>query len=230
METSRYDDRLSEILRKSSAVMAEKGYHQASMRDISAATGISLSGLYYYFKSKEELLFLIQEHCFGMLLDQLQAELQELSDPRMRLERFIELHIGFFAESMPEMKVLSHEAESLSGEYRSRVTELKRAYTGELSSILDELLSKTDAGRRTTQAQAEGGASSRATTFALFGMLNWLYTWYRPDRDPPAQELAEHFAHLFLHGYLSGAPPRPNEEPAGPLGTSSQTTQPRTFF
>ncbi|MEX2528194.1 MAG: TetR/AcrR family transcriptional regulator [Gemmatimonadota bacterium] len=230
METSRYDDRLSEILRKSSAVMAEKGYHRASMRDISAATGISLSGLYYYFKSKEELLFLIQEHCFGMLLDQLQAELKEVSDPRTRLERFIQLHIGFFAQSMPEMKVLSHEADSLSGEYRHRVTELKRAYTEELSSILDDLLSETDTPGGSVPAPGDPGASSRATTFALFGMLNWLYTWYRPDRDPPAPELAEQFAQLFLHGFLSGAPPHPPEEPTGQLSTSSQAAQPRTFF
>ena len=58
-KTERYDLRLKEILHTSARVFAEKGFHNASVRDISRETGVSLAGLYYYFQTKEELLFLI---------------------------------------------------------------------------------------------------------------------------------------------------------------------------
>ena len=71
-ERPRFDEKLALILRTAAAIFADKGYHRASIRDISRATGISLSGLYHYFDSKETLLFLIQDHCFGTVLDNLE--------------------------------------------------------------------------------------------------------------------------------------------------------------
>ena len=65
---SKYDQKLVHVLKTSAAVIAEKGYHSTSMRDISRETAMSLSGLYYYFSSKEELLYLIQDYCFGTVI------------------------------------------------------------------------------------------------------------------------------------------------------------------
>ena len=68
---TRYDQKLEFILRTAARIFAEKGYHPTTMRDISRATRVSLAGLYYYCKSKEELLFLIQDNCFGRVLARL---------------------------------------------------------------------------------------------------------------------------------------------------------------
>ena len=92
------------------------------MRDISRATNVSLAGLYHYCKSKEELLFLIQDNCFGRVLERLEERLQHVEDPIAKLGIFIENHLSFFAANMAEMKVLSHEAESLGGATRRRET------------------------------------------------------------------------------------------------------------
>src|ERR671932_768591 len=78
---TRYDQKLEFILRTAARIFAEKGYHQTSMRDISRETGVSLSGLYYYCKSKEELLFLIQDNCFGHVLERLEERLTEAVAP-----------------------------------------------------------------------------------------------------------------------------------------------------
>ena len=70
-----------DILRTAAVIFAEKGYHQASIRDIARATRVSLSGLYYYFQSKEELLFLIEDHALPVPpIERLHA--------RVDLERF----------------------------------------------------------------------------------------------------------------------------------------------
>lgn len=190
-ERPTYDEKLASILKAAAAIFADKGYHQASIRDIAAATGISLSGLYYYFSSKEELLFLIQDHCFGTILERLEADLRDVRDPADRLRVTIRNHLSFFVNNMREMKVLSHEADSLTSEYRHRVNAKKKRYTEVVTGILSEL-------------RPQGSAVDlRVATFALFGMMNWIYNWYHPGRDVGVDELAENMTHIFLSGYLS---------------------------
>lgn len=194
-ERPSYDEKLADILKVAAAIFAEKGYHQASMRDIAAATGISLSGLYYYFESKEELLFLIQDHCFGTILERLDRDLQGVADPLDRLRILVRNHLYFFVNNMREMKVLSHEAGALTSEYRQRVNAKKRRYTEVVMEILTGL------------GPAHSAVDLRVATFGLFGMMNWIYNWYRADRDVAVEDLAENMIHIFLSGYLSPMEP-----------------------
>ena len=113
---SKYDQKLVHVLKTSAGVFADKGYHSTSMRDISRATKMSLSGLYYYFKSKEELLFLIQDYCFSTVIDECNRLLAGVDDPAKRLRLLIENHLNYFVHNMSEMKVLSHEANTISGD------------------------------------------------------------------------------------------------------------------
>lgn len=193
-ERRTFDEKLQRILKEASAVFADKGYHKASIRDISAATGISLSGLYYYFRSKEELLFLIQSHCFETILEQLREDLRDVSDPGERLHILIRNHLGFFAGNMREMKVLSHEGETLEGEFGTHVLGQKREYAEIVQDILAGL------------APDRGAADLRVATFSLFGMMNWIYTWYRPDRDVDVERLTRQMSHIFLRGFPAPLP------------------------
>ncbi len=196
---SRHDQKLEFILRTAARIFAEKSYHSTSMRDISRATSVSLSGLYYYCKSKEELLFLIQDNCFGRVLEHLEQRLAEVSDPVQRLSIFIDNHLAFFAANMAEMKVLSHEAESLAGDLRAHVSGKKQKYTKLARQILSEV-------------QAQQPPSDRrqidltVATYALFGMMNWIYNWYDPNGKMKVAELVENVTRLFLNGYIGGGP------------------------
>ena len=201
-----YDEKLAHILRSAAKVFARRGYHQASIRDISRETGVSLSGLYYYFRSKDELLFQIQMHCFATVLANAERALAEVKDPRLRLRLFVANHLRFFAGNMDEMKVLSHEAESLEGEYREQVSATRRRYTELCAGIVREL------------APSENRMDLRVATLSLFGMMNWIYNWYHPDRDVPVEELAETMSRLFLCGFLSGGEELPALADAGADG------------
>ena len=99
-DISRHDQKLELILRASARIFAEKSYHSTSMRDISRATKVSLAGLYHYCKSKEELLFLIQDHCFGRVLARLEERLRGETDPIVKLRIFVDNHLSFFAANM----------------------------------------------------------------------------------------------------------------------------------
>jgi AcrR family transcriptional regulator len=179
-----FDARLDALLRVAAQVFARKGYHATTMRDLSRASGMSLAGMYHYVPGKEDLLFLIQRRCFQSVLRDVQDGIEKESDPVARLRTFVRRHLEFFAANMDEMKVLSHEAESLTGDRAREILDLKRRYA--------QLLQRTIAG-------ADGRHPSIAA-YALFGMMNWIYTWYRPDGPLGPAELADTIAELFVHG------------------------------
>lgn len=187
-----YDEKLDTILAAAAEIFAEKGYHNASIRDIARSTGVSLSGLYYYFESKEELLYLIQDHALTILLGELEERLAGVRDPHRRLDILIESHLAYFGNNMAEMKVMSHEASSLSGEFFQRVNGKKKQLTEVASEILREL-------------QPDSRFDPRVATFALFGMMNWLYTWYKPGRDVSLERVVGEITQIFTNGYLSGS-------------------------
>ncbi len=192
---TKHDQKLEFILRNAARIFAEKNYHSTTMRDISRATNVSLAGLYHYCKSKEELLFLIQDNCFGRVLEQLEERLKPVNDPLTKLRIFIENHLSFFAANMAEMKVLSHEAESLAGDLHTHVSCKKDKYTKLARRILKEI-----------QQQQQGAAAVDITvaTYALFGMMNWIYNWYDPAGKLKVSELVDNITRLFVQGFVGG--------------------------
>jgi AcrR family transcriptional regulator len=193
---SKYDQKLEFILRTAARIFAEKSYHSTTMRDISRATNVSLAGLYHYCKSKEELLFLIQDNCFGRVLERLEERLREVNDPLSKLRIFIDNHLSFFAANMAEMKVLSHEAESLAGDLHTHVSTKKDKYTKLARRILKEIQQQETVGPQIDLTVA---------TYALFGMMNWIYNWYDPKGKLKVSELVENVTRLFLHGFIAGS-------------------------
>ncbi|HYP25650.1 MAG TPA: TetR/AcrR family transcriptional regulator [Blastocatellia bacterium] len=195
---SRYDQKLVYVLKTSAAIFAEKGYHPTSIRDIARATGMSLSGLYYYFSSKEELLFLIQDYCFGTVLEESRRLLAGVDDPVRRLKLLIENHLNYFVNNMNEMKVLSHEANSISGDLFRKVNNKKRQYVDLAMGLVSEI----------AREHKVEGVDVRVATFSLFGMMNWIYNWYNPRKDVDAAGLSQNITALFLSGFLGGKAPQ----------------------
>jgi TetR/AcrR family transcriptional regulator, cholesterol catabolism regulator len=180
------------ILKLSAEIFAEKGFAGTSVRDISRATGISLSGLYYYFESKQELLYLIQNETFTFVLNRLKARLANVTGAEQRLRTLIHNHVEYFLSHRNEMKVLTHEEDALEEPFRKEVAAIKRRYYALARAIFEELA-------------AEGFTRERNPRFAvlsLFGMMNWIYKWHNSGVDPTAEELSAGIANIFLRGVL----------------------------
>lgn len=209
---TRFDQKLEFILRTSARIFAGKGYHSTTMRDISRETEVSLAGLYHYCRSKEELLFLIQDNCFGRVLERLQQRLQKCVEPVEKLHLVIENHLSFFAGNMAEMKVLSHEAESLAGDMHLHVSGKKQEYT----RLVREILAGVQQARVSDAHQID----LTVATYALFGMMNWIYNWYDPSGKLSVNELVDNISRLFLSGVF--AETSTNEQRYGSTNTDTE--------
>jgi AcrR family transcriptional regulator len=191
---TRFDRRLSLILDHATEVFCEKGYEGASMRDLSRATGMSLAGLYYYFESKDRLLFLIQKHSFTTILEKLKTRLENIADPEQRIRVFILNHLEYFVSNQQALKVLSHEDESLRNGMGSEIGAIKREYYRICLGLMQDLRRERDLG-----------FNPRTAVMSLFGMINWIYTWYNPRVDGNAEALSKQMADLILNGIMQGS-------------------------
>lgn len=196
---TRFDRRLGEILDHAIEVFCEKGYEGASMRDLSRATGMSLAGLYHYFQSKERLLYLIQKHTFTTIVANLKAQLENVTDPEQRVRIFILNHLEYFVSNRQGLKVLSHEDESLKNGLGLEIASIKREYYRICLGLMEDL-------------RRERGLdfNTRTAVMSLFGMINWIYTWYNPRVDGNAEALAEQMGNIVLYGIgiVHGGKPR----------------------
>ena len=162
------------------------------MRDLSRESGMSLAGLYYYFESKERLLYLIQKHTFTTIVQRLKARLEGVTDAEERIRIFILNHLEYFLANQAAMKVLTHEAEALKNGFASEVAAIKRQYYRTCVGLLDGL--KGDHGLE---------FSTRISVLSLFGMMNWIYTWHNPRVDADAASMARDMGDLFLRGVMA---------------------------
>src|SRR5437763_10621716 len=194
---SRFDRRLAKLLHHAAHIFCEKSYEGASMRDLARATGMSLAGLYHYFESKEELLYLIQKHTFTTIIERLRQRLEGATDPEQRIRIFIHNHLEYFLANKEAMKVLTHEDETLKNGRGGEIATIKRDYYRICLGLLEDL------------QQAEGlEFSARLAVLSLFGMINWIYTWHNPRVDADANALARQMGDLFLRGVMHASKPK----------------------
>ena len=191
---SRFDRQLARVLDHAARIFCEKGYEGASMRDLSRASGMSLAGLYHYFASKEELLYLIQKHAFQTIIENARERLAQSTDPEERIRIFLENHLEYFLANKEAMKVLTHEDETLKNGLGKEIRAIKREYYQICFDLLEDL-------RRSQGLEFSG----RLAVLSLFGMMNWIYTWHNPRVDLDAGELAGEMSNLFLRGVLNPA-------------------------
>ncbi len=190
------DKKFSRIFTAAVKVFSKTGFEKASIRMVAAKAKVSLAGIYYHVHSKEELLFLIQYKAFHTILENLkttQGEFDE-SRPVARLHAMIRNHLDYFLNNMDDLRICSRELDILTGVFYKKVAEVRREYFKMTLDMVKDV-SRGDG--------KDAAVDPRTATLCLFGMLNWVYTWYDPGKDTP-ESLSEQLLRLYLHGVHSG--------------------------
>lgn len=191
--TTKENVRRDEILSGAAKVIADAGYEKASIRRIAAEMGMSISALYYYFSSKEELLFSIQYESFQVLLEKLETKLAGEEDAERKLYLLVENHLEHFLGRLTELTICSHELNSLEGEALEEIRGLHRKYYNVARGIVREIMRDRKRSR----------VNATAASLHLFGMLNWIYKWFDPEKSRSVKGLADEIYDLFLNGIKS---------------------------
>jgi len=188
-----FDGRWLQLLDAAARVFSAEGYEGASMRRLASDARLSLSGIYHYVAGKEELLYWIQLNTFDSLLQGLRSSIVGVVDPRERLYAAVLNHVRHFGEHMHELKVCARDLNVLVGDAYKEVHYRRLAYFEAVHDLV-----------RALPPKPEAPLDSWLATANLFGMLNWFYQWYDPDRSTVSlDDLATQQTALFLGGYAA---------------------------
>ena len=183
-----------EILRTAGRLFQQHGYDATSMNDVAAALKLSKGGLYHHFQSKDEILFEIMNHAMDITQQRVIDPVKQIADPEQRLRALIRLHIEVVLSPRDrEITVMLHENHPLPASLRKKINARKKEYVRFLENLIDEV----QKSRRAT-----GRVSPRAAAFALLGMINWIYQWYKPEGELQVQNLVPQFTDLAFGGLL----------------------------
>ncbi|GAP34745.1 TetR/AcrR family transcriptional regulator [Piscinibacter sakaiensis] len=178
------------IVRTAARLFAERGYPGTSMSDLARACGISKPLLYHYVDDKYRLLHEIAEGHVARLVALVDAVEAEDLAPEPRLRRLIERFVEEYGHARDDHGVLTQDVRFLADADRERVLTLERRVVEAFARTIAEV------------RPALGGAAAlhKPLTMLLFGMMNWMFKWLRPDGRLAPRELAPVVAELFLGG------------------------------
>jgi AcrR family transcriptional regulator len=191
-----------EILRTAARLFQQQGYDATSMNDVAAALKLSKGGLYHHFESKDEILFHIMSHAMQITEERVINVVRRMDAPSRdtsgmditeeRLRTLIRLHIEVvLSPEDREITVMLHENHPLPPALRRKINARKKDYVHFVENLVADVQRK-----RATRSPV----TPRAAAFALVGMINWIYQWYKPDGALTGDALVQQYTDIFFRG------------------------------
>lgn len=178
------------ILESAAQVIRQKGFHAASMADIADAVQLSKAGLYHHFSTKQDILLELLDRALEMVTSGM-AEVMMLNAPAdEKLRLAMRSYLRTLSEQGDLVSVLLMEHRSLDDENQSRHIPNRDRFENMWRDLIQE-------GVDTGVFECE---NIPMTARGLMGVMNWTITWYRPGGKLSIEEIADHFANVFMNG------------------------------
>jgi TetR/AcrR family transcriptional regulator, cholesterol catabolism regulator len=180
--------RRGQLIRESARLFRQKGFEATSVRDIAAATGLQSGSWVYHFKTKQDILAAVMEEGLQRALERIEAIGREQLAPREHFRALLRAHLDtILAPGQDFIPVLLYEWRALAKKSRPRVVALQRRY----EAVWDEVIAQL-------QRSGEWAQPTRIDRLLMFGALNWMAHWYRPDGPFDVAQLAAEAERFFL--------------------------------
>jgi len=197
-----------EILRRATEVFVRQGVNRTSIEDIAKAVGIKREGVYYYFKSRTEILLKIILPQSNRLIFGLRSILDTRQPARDKLYAAVRNHLDTFNPSYLEMAVALREKHYL--EQDEKLEELRTVWR-EYDRLWVDLVRE---GQASGEFRAE--FDPKIAAYGLLGMCNWLSRWYDPAKEVTVEQIIDMYFTIMADGLCTGeARDRPVRRPPG---------------
>ena len=180
-----------EIIAIAAHLFKEKGYRATTLEDIAAAVGMLKGSLYYYIRSKEELLYLVVRDPIRQAYNKLEEIVISEAPVTTKIAQAIANHMTLFHQHYPHIAVYLHDYHHLMQQLQKNVIETPKHYQRLWAQLLQQ-------GVETGELRDD--LDVKVAGYAILGMCNWVYRWYNPHGTLAAEEIAEIFTKLVLEG------------------------------
>jgi len=184
-----YDDQREAIVARAAELFARQGYHATSMKQLAEAAGLSKATLYHYYRDKDALLVHIADGHVSRL-QALVASTRALGlKPEAQFRELVRRIVEEYADAQHAHRVLTEDAKFLPPADRQRILDKERDVVAGFAAAVLAL-----------RPELKQAALATPMTMLLFGMINWMFTWMKPEGALDYRALAPMVADLFLSG------------------------------
>jgi len=188
--TPKGERREQEILQTAADLFFQKGFHATSLGDIARVVGMRKGGLYYYARTKDDLLFRVVEQGLRSMIEELQGICNGEGGPEEKLRRAIENHIRAMDTRWSTLGVLLREDRAVAPQHRRSYIALRDDYEALFRRLVREGI---DAG-------VFRACDPVMIARAILGMGCWMAVWYRPGGGQTAASIGSQFVDLIFEG------------------------------
>ena len=179
------------IIQESILLFERKGFGSTSIQDIVDALNVTKGTFYYYFSSKEQLLMDIHSEYIEDLLKRQSDIIEQTGTFHEKLRAIVYLLIADIEAQGPSGRVFFREMRHLGEEHAEEVRQKRDTFRRNLEHILEQGME---------QGEFRKGLQVEMLSFAILGMTNWSYQWYKPDGKIPPKELTDIYVDMVLNG------------------------------
>ena len=183
-----FTDRRLEILRSAASAFTRSGFTRATMGEIAEKVQMAKGNLYYYFPSKQDLLFFCQDESLGRLLDQAATISKSQARADDQLRALIAFHIKTILEELPGSTAHT-DFRSLPAPLLRKVIKKRDRYEEAYRSVIERGI-KENVFRK---------CNVKTAAWAILGALNWSVQWFSPKGEITVDELGHEFGDLFVN-------------------------------
>ena len=182
--------RLEEVLQSAANIFFAKGFHATSIEDVARDVGMLKGSLYYYIKSKEDLLFQLLLAGIEDGDSYIAQHIDPHGDPLEQLERAIRAQIDYIIQNKVPFGLFLHEFDSLSGKRQHKLIAVMSRYNNRFVDLVK---------RGQEQGELIEGEPWLIVN-GILGMCNWLYRWYDADQISSPEQVKQVFLKMLLSG------------------------------
>ena len=182
--------RLEEVLHSAANIFFTKGFHATSIEDVARDVGMLKGSLYYYIKSKEDLLFRLLMAGIEDGDAFIAQHIDMNGDPAEQLERAIRAQIDYIIQNRVPFGLFLHEFDSLSGKRQHKLIAVMSRYNSRFVELV----------RRGQEQGKLIEGEPWIIVNGILGMCNWLYRWYDPDHASDPEEIKSLFVKMIFQG------------------------------
>lgn len=177
------------MLEHATRLFAERGFAGTSLQDVANSMGLKRPALYYYFKSKDELLDrLIVEGVSGPTHElKIIAEQTDLS-PAERLHAITRRNLRWVLTHIDRFRLLVKSESELSPASAKKFNASSREAIDTVTAVIEEGI----------EAGQFRSVNPRVAALGVFGISNWAAWWYQPGGSDSVESIADQLADLAV--------------------------------
>ncbi|MBB6448548.1 AcrR family transcriptional regulator [Geomicrobium halophilum] len=184
----------ADILRSTLNILSKKGYHGTTVEEVAAELMLTKGSVYYYFKSKEELIYQCNRLVLEESIEKVKATSNEHESASAKLWKAMQSHIEYAIQEKTLFMMMFQPETTFSGERLAEIVDLRDCYESYFDTFLKDGITEGDFV----------SLDQKISRMIILGSMNWVVEWFTHRGEKSSSEVAGTMSDYLLRMVRKG--------------------------